>query len=566
MPITTGWLDEVDLKETLSILDDLSTRFASNGGEHGRKILGLIQAKDYAGLCNYKLPLAAYGWDIFQLMSCRQALSFYTKLKDLEIGVDKKAVAKAAFVAAEERCSETNEFFRGANAGKISLLPSLTLVLNRAKNKIARILGQVPDVSDLKLSFGPGATSSIKKRMANPQRKFAEPPTCSVELLRSPLFPSFLRSLPHWLDCHEERSYIDDEGYEVSVLNVVVGTGCIGFVPKSATTYRIIDKQPTLNTLLQGGIGRWMSDRLKRAGVDIRDQTLNQRLAREGSMTNSLATLDLSSASDTISRELVRYLLPYDWYRFLADAGCNTTFFGGVYNLQKFCSMGNGYTFPLETLIFWALTTSVCVNEASKVSVYGDDIICPSTKAASVIRVLEACGFVINTTKSYLSGPFRESCGADYYLGISCRPYYQKHLVSGETLFTLHNYLYRHCDDMYKYVRDLIPEPLRIYGPDGFGDGHLLSSKWESFRTRQARRRGYGGWYFSSYSRLGRGLVSSYPCDYVTPLYSIYTRSYGTVLDPCDTHVKFSADGRPIWPVPGCEGYEKKLIYTFALS
>jgi len=74
--------------------------------------------------------------------------------------------------------------------------------------------------------------------------------------------------------------------------------------------------------------------------------------------------------------------------------------------------MGNGFTFPLETLIFWALTRAVCGSTAT-VSAYGDDIICPSDRAEDVIAVLTEVGFSVNLEKSFWNGPFRESCGSD---------------------------------------------------------------------------------------------------------------------------------------------------------
>lgn len=591
MPTTNGWLDELDLSTTLKVLDDLSTQHALQGGAVGLQILELIRQKDYAGLCDFDLGLDNPGWDVFHLLHCRQALGFYTKLEDLEIGIDKKASAVVTFEKSERLCKSTNELFRAYARGKVCFLPHVVKALFGAQRKIARVLGPAPVIDELNLTFGPGATTSIKKRSANPQSKLAETPSCSDELLRSPYLPSLLRSVPHWLDCHEERVYVDEDGYEVSVINVQVAVGCVEFVPKSAKTYRIIDKQPTLNTLLQGGIGRYLARKLRSAGIaisdeavrariaangweagfnqlvmlNISDQTVNQRLAREGSLTGDLATLDLSNASDTISKELVRFLLPDDWYSLLYSASCGVTAVNGQpLVLQKFCSMGNGFTFPLETLIFWALTSSACSGDVSKVNAYGDDIICPSSQAENVCSVLTACGFVVNSAKSYVTGPFRESCGRDFYLGTNIRPYYQKHLVSGETLFTLHNFYVRNfMHDEALRVLSYIPEPLRMYGPDGYGDGHLLHSEWPSFRTREAKRRGYGGWYFSTYRHVGCVIPNLYPGDYVTPLYSIYTRAEGTLLEPADSELRYDNFGRPLWPAPGFEGYEKKLVYTF---
>jgi hypothetical protein len=53
------------------------------------------------------------------------------------------------------------------------------------------------------------------------------------------------------------------------------------------------------------------------------------------------------------------------------------------------------------------------------VRVYGDDIIVPVDYVASVIRHLELFGFKVNTGKSFWTGKFRESCGKEFYDGLS---------------------------------------------------------------------------------------------------------------------------------------------------
>jgi hypothetical protein len=136
----------------------------------------------------------------------------------------------------------------------------------------------------------------------------------------------------------------------------MIDDGKLEFVPKNAKTFRSTVTEPVLNGLTQLAIGDFLFDRLKRSGLDLRDQTRNQRLALEGSLTGALATLDLSSASDTISRELVYHLLPLEWAHFLGLSRTgHIKYRGQRYTLEKFSSMGNGYTFPLESLIFGLL-------------------------------------------------------------------------------------------------------------------------------------------------------------------------------------------------------------------
>jgi len=92
-----------------------------------------------------------------------------------------------------------------------------------------------------------------------------------------------------------------------------------------------------------------MKKRLGLFGVNLRDQSVNQRYALLGSIDGSLATIDLSSASDTVSYALVMSLLPSGWFDLLDlfRSEC-VEVPGGVIELEKFSSMGNAYTFELR--------------------------------------------------------------------------------------------------------------------------------------------------------------------------------------------------------------------------
>lgn len=569
-----GWLDAAPLTETLAILDNLSMAHAKKGGPVGQKIALLIEQRDYASLVDFELCYH-WDWDVFQLIQCRQALAFYQKCEPLEIGVDKTLSAWVSFEVAEHHCRETNAFFRDLSNGTVNLLPPDARVFYAARRKIARILGRVPRVDQLPVKFGPGATTTIKRGQANPQQKLAEAPTCSALLYHSLYMQPLVASMPHWLAEHAVDKYEASPEYTVYEAEFRISPSRLQFVPKNAKTYRSIDTQPTLNTMLQMGIGTYMTQRLARYQIDISDQVPNQQLAREGSISQKLATIDLQSASDTISKELVRFLLPDEWYALLRAASCGVTEHRGqLIHLDKFSAMGNGFTFPLETLIFWALVASVCEDEVDQVRAYGDDIICPVTRYDEVVHILEVAGFTVNKRKSFHTGPFRESCGADWYFGIDIRPYYQKTLVTFETLFTLHNFYHRHGDtEQCEMVLGMIPDHLKRFGPDGYGDGHLLSRDWDLRTRRSERRRGFSGGYFRTFKRVGLSVPSLYPGDYVTPLYSIYVRGEPNILNPCEgQNYEYmrggKPGGRPVYPVPGSDSsaWEEVSIYTFCLS
>lgn len=343
-------------------------------------------------------------------------------------------------------------------------------VMQRAKNIIRNTLGPFELSYFDRSAFSSGATTSRLKEHGDPYFKYN---SCTEYLdVTSQAYPyarALIKCTPFW------------EKYGAT-LRVVLGNK-IFTVPKKTEIDRCCAKEPDLNMALQRALGLTMRDKLKTIGIDLRDQTRNQRLAKEGSKTGDLATIDLSSASDSICYALVKELLPADWFSVLDDLRSPTGFTpdGEEHVWQKFSSMGNGYTFELESLIFYSLTQAVVDYEreevsyrTSTVSVYGDDIICPSVVASSVIAVLSLCGFTTNKEKTFISGPFRESCGEHYYNGVNVTPFYVKKVIDTyQGVIWLCNHIrcwaYDHslkiCDDtLYPVWRDfsrLVPKCLK---------------------------------------------------------------------------------------------------------
>jgi len=533
----------------------------------------LVEARDIEGLCHYDLSYTATS--VRTVRHLRQVLAFFSKRADLDIGIDTRAVAWEKAVEAEALCRQTNEIFRKYFLGGFYFPLDVESVLYRAQRKISTILGDLPSLSDLKLRFGPGATTQVKKKDASVRRKLAQMYACSEEATR--LLPELLAEMPNWSGTSTDQSTVS--------VPVAIHRGRVDFVPKSAKTDRTISVEPALNQVVQLGIGTYMARQLGKEGVDISDQSLNQRLAREGSLTGALATLDLSSASDTISSGLVESLLPYEWWDFLRSirTGVSTSP-DGVIRLEKFSSMGNGFTFPLETLIFYSLAISCCEPEDHRmVNAYGDDIVVPTYAVPLLRKVLTCCGFLVNAKKSYDSGPFRESCGKDYYSGIDVRPCYIKGALSGQSMFVLHNF----------YVRTGQPEPaavllqyldenLRIWGPDGYGDGHLIG---DYTPVAKGRADGWGGFTFETYTQKPNRAFYKLGADHVFPSYSIYMkdsasdpefvteplsrflrrrRCHGLIRPERSDSVYARKDGRWLLTdtLPGYQGYKRIKIYT----
>ena len=536
------WLESYGNAESVDILRDLALSHTPFGGSDGKKIEALIRRGDLAAVCDYKLNYSAQGVTSESLRHCRQAIAFFSKLEDLEIGVDKERVAYDKFMWAEQRCRETNAVFGQWSSGRFQFRPRVESVLFLAQRKIATVLGPFPALERLGLRFGKGATTLTKKREASVVEKFGAGVACSEELF--PLAASLLGEMPHLAALHSVVDRVDEDGDEWSRVPIVINDGKLEFVPKNANTYRATVTEPPLNGMFQMAVGDYMVRRFRAFGLDLKDQSANQRLALIGSLTGALATLDQKSASDLLALELVFNLLPHEWAHRLAYGRTGHVVYRDQrIRMEKFSSMGNGFTFPLESLIFWALAKA-CVEVLelnptreepyrSTVSVFGDDVICPTEAVELITEVYSAVGFVLNEDKSFSTGPFRESCGKDYYKGIDIRPYYQKDLVSPRTLFILHNHYVRCLDyDRAEGVLNRIHPCLRIWGPDGYGDGHLLGDH-PMYRKPRHDRLGYSGYTFDTFSPKGRrDIRPQRPGDGVLPSYSIYRRSSEHVV-PC---------------------------------
>lgn len=554
----------LDGPQSLDILCDLALSHSRKGGEPGRAITQMILSRDFKGLCDYEVDYEKID-SVDTVLNVRQALAFFTKLEFLDIGVDKESVARKNFISAEGACLKTNRLLNMTASEEFFFPSDVERVLIRAERKIADVLGPVPALSELEYLFGPGATTSVKRRSSCSRTKLSAVPSCSTNMI--PLLDPLMECLPHYCDLHSTC-----EG-ERTLLTVELHHGRMVFVPKNAKTYRAVRTEPTLNALVQSAFGRFIAQKLLRVGQSIHDQARNQRLAMEGSLLGNLATLDLSNASDSICTELVARLLPYEWFAALSLCRTPTVSMSDqVLHLHQFSSMGNGFTFPLQTLIFWALCKSC--SELSddierRVSVYGDDIVVGINTVPLVQRVFDCVGFSLNKGKSYWSGPFRESCGADYYKGINVRPFYARSFVSGEFLFQLHNFYKRaYDDDRACRVLQYIEECDRIYGPDRFGDGHLLGD-WTPKPLH--RDRGYGGFCFETFTRKPVYHTQVLPGDRVLPLYTIYEREFA----PLD-ELGFRAETAPIpfrgigeaavamLGIPGGSAVRRIKIYTLS--
>jgi len=390
------------------------------------------------GFISEELDVSRY-CDAASLRGDLLIFSFLRKWKGWKTGKLPSQNATLAWEQAEASCLQTNRYLTALRTGQAcSINRSAHEVFMTAKRKIADILGPFKLQSVLKdCRWGPGATVDLRSG-TTPDQKHNGPWTVTRQAL--PYFKMVVETDPHWIELLTESIPCG----EISLLPsnfTLVRHNRLVMVAKTFKTDRPISAEPTANSFLQQGVGRYIRRRLKKVGVDLDDQMINRERARRA-FHDGLCTIDLSSASDTLSRELVFELLPIDWALYLDALRVTHTRLpdGREIYLQKFSGMGNAYTFELESLIFYALASSV----SDDVTVYGDDIICPASSAQKVIDVLTDCGFKVNRDKSFVEGSFYESCGGQYFAGEDVTPVYQKDVVGPcQTIISAFNRLYR---------------------------------------------------------------------------------------------------------------------------
>jgi len=242
------------------------------------------------------------------------------------------------------------------------------------------------------------------------------------------------------------------------------------FVPKDVTKSRSICMEPNVYMFAQQLCLDVVLKCMKRASasrfVDITDQSINREAARFGSLTGLVDTIDLSSASDSVSWDLVKSIFPPDLLVLLAATRTSKvqTPDGNIIPVKKFAPMGSALCFPTQCLVFTSVVVYSAIARASgcwigepvhrdnpflkdipkfiseyfsrklrkmsprskayqPASVYGDDICVDHKLTPYVTHLLSSLGFEVNLPKSFCgSQSVRESCGGYYYRGVDVTP------------------------------------------------------------------------------------------------------------------------------------------------
>jgi len=440
-------------------------------------------------------------WGAERFRRDAQAVDLLRKLPGLPTSINRRGAALDAFWESEYACFRTNEFLdllRYPSTGPQEAFEGrLRSILDRAAKIARRILGPVP--ASLEGRFGPGTSYELKGQAYS---------TFADKLWITP------HATKECMALFEHMFWPTHWGRQRLSLGLPLPALTRGnrftTVAKDATKDRGICIEPLGNLWVQLAIGSYWKRRLAQVGIRVNradpysteladpelpsdGQLLHRQLARDGSLTGKWATIDLSNASDTVAFELVRWVIPPDWFEVLCAARSPYTLLDKKWvRLDKFSSMGNGFTFELETLLFCCLlaATTGC-SIGNTLFVYGDDIVIPTEHARDAMAVLTAVGFQPNPKKSYVQGPFRESCGGDYFSGIPVRSYFAKgKFDSPLEWISMHNRLLELWPKA-KVARrrciDVLPSRLRLFGPKRLGD-RVLHGRPLRFWTRNGIR------------------------------------------------------------------------------
>jgi hypothetical protein len=393
---------------------------------------------------------------------------------------------------------------------------SMDIVLTRARHLVHRLLHRF-DPMEIRPRHGSGASAC----KVQPWERYARP-RFIPKLDRVYKYSDwFFLNYNHLLSEMEGLFMLTEEPRP---------SARVVYVPKDSRGPRLISAEPREFMYIQQGLMAKLYEAIEtypiiKQQLSCIDQTRNQLLAKLGSVYDHVATLDLKEASDRVSVELVEAIFPSNWVESFHACRSEVTTFpdGESVEMRKFAPMGSAVCFPVEAICFWAITLATSLRPWDSMSkrlfaleprsadaslleyaVFGDDIICPRDHVDNVVAALHHVGLKVNMDKSYLSGPFRESCGKDYLLGNLVTPVRARFLPeSGGSRSVMHKTRFRTADWFNNLIVRFgcqLTQPLRDLFESWYGPVVVLPERtWRLSDEKQRSLKGLSlfGWELS---------------------------------------------------------------------
>ena len=394
---------------------------------------------------------------------------------------------------------------RSSDAHLRKALSTLLARLDFVSSLVTSTLG-VYDPKQWRFRHGPGAVSEYR----GPANKYCWTNWSDTLETEFPIADCGFHSYSSWADRV-------DSIHEISSHELPSRMVC---VPKTYSKPRLIAAEPSANQWCQQNIWHYFCDRSRDTWINnfvrFRDQSFNQELCKKGSKDNTVATIDLSEASDRVTCHAVGQMFRgnpklLNCLRASRSPVVSQNITDKVpseIRLRKFSTMGNACTFPVESLLFLSIAVATVLtqrglrptkrnveNLAGEVAVFGDDIIVPVECRELFVKALEILDFKVNVRKSFWNGSFRESCGVDAFRGVEVTPAYWRIFNNGKpeslasTVESTNNFTKKYLLNAADRLASTIPQrfsiavvPMRsgVFGLKSFAGADLsrFKSRW----------------------------------------------------------------------------------------
>lgn len=207
-------------------------------------------------------------------------------------------------------------------------------------------------------------------------------------------------------------------------------------VPKDWTKMRLVFAEPSDGMNLQQALRLWLEER---AGSSKHLSFTSQDYQRRSLSYEGRSSIDLSDASDHLTSSVVwKCFRKHPVLRAALFSARSSRTIGpdGPVALTCFGTMGNATTFTVMSIVIAAAASAAEAHfrqytglRPRATTVFGDDVVCDSNIAGTMLEFLVGLGLVPNPRKTFIACAFRESCGLDLFREVDVTPVYVKRVA-----------------------------------------------------------------------------------------------------------------------------------------